>query len=110
VPGQIFSALLSSDREGVVADPFSSFSLLKMTTGSSHDSHFHGSIVSRKLLNNCVSNRVETSLWYGKSDMALTAYIVLGVLILLYAIAKGAIRFNVGPPWLRRLIIDEHKN
>jgi len=42
--------------------------------------------------------------------MASTGCIVLGVLVLLYAIAKGAIRFNFGPQWLRRLIIDEHKN
>jgi hypothetical protein len=42
--------------------------------------------------------------------MALTGYIVVGVLILLYALAKGATRFNLGPQWLRRLIIDEHKH
>jgi hypothetical protein len=44
----------------------------------------------------------------GKEDiMIVFGSIALGVLFFLYLLAKGAIRFNMGPRWLRRLIIDE---
>jgi len=44
--------LPSHDREGVVADSFSDLSLLKMAHWLLARPHFHGSIVSRKLMNN----------------------------------------------------------
>jgi hypothetical protein len=44
--------LPSRDREGVVADSFSSLSTLKMAYWLLARSHFHGSIVSRKLMYN----------------------------------------------------------
>jgi hypothetical protein len=34
-------------------------------------------------------------------------YISLCVLFLVYGLAKGADRFDVGPRWFRQLIIDE---
>jgi hypothetical protein len=40
--------------------------------------------------------------------MIVLGFIGLGVLLFLYVLAKGAIRFNVGPQWLRRFIIDKH--
>ena len=47
--------LPSRDREGVVADSFSDLSLLKMAHWLLARPHFHGSIVSRKLMNNCAT-------------------------------------------------------
>jgi hypothetical protein len=45
--------LPSRDREGVVADSFSDLSILKMAHWLLARSHFHGSIVSRRLMTNC---------------------------------------------------------
>ena len=53
MPGQIFSVLPSRDREGVVADSFSNLSLLKNGPLALARPYFHGSIVSRRLVNNC---------------------------------------------------------
>jgi hypothetical protein len=39
--------------------------------------------------------------------MIVLGYIGLSVLVFLYGLAKGAVRFDFGPRWLRRLIIDE---
>ncbi|MCU1272767.1 MAG: hypothetical protein JWO48_198 [Bryobacterales bacterium] len=50
------SCLPSRDREGVVADSFSDLSLLNMAHWLLPRPHFHGSIVSRKLMNNCATS------------------------------------------------------
>ncbi|HYM08964.1 MAG TPA: hypothetical protein VEU11_20600 [Terriglobales bacterium] len=43
--------------------------------------------------------------WY--AEIAMT-FIGLGVLLLLFIVAKGARRFNIGPQWLRQCVIDKH--
>jgi hypothetical protein len=42
--------------------------------------------------------------------MELTGYIIVGMLVFAYAVAKGAARFNLSPRWLRGLIIDQRKS
>jgi len=45
---------------------------------------------------------------YAEAEMMVLGFIGLGVLFFLFVLAKGAIRFNMGPQWLRRFIIDKH--
>jgi hypothetical protein len=39
-------------------------------------------------------------------EMDLIGAIVLSGFLLLFAVARGAYRFKVGPRWLRRLVMD----
>lgn len=40
-------------------------------------------------------------------DMIVVAYVGFSLVFLLAVLAKGALRFHVGPRWLQRLINDE---
>jgi hypothetical protein len=42
--------------------------------------------------------------------MIVLGYIGMGMLFFLFVLAKGAIRFDIGPQWLRRFIIDNSAN
>jgi hypothetical protein len=39
--------------------------------------------------------------------MELISAVILSSFVLLFAVARGAYRFKVGPQWLRRLVMDD---
>jgi hypothetical protein len=45
-------------------------------------------------------------MWYVEGDMQIVSAVLLSGFVLLFAAARGAYRFKVGPLWLRRLIFD----
>ena len=65
--------LPSRDREGVVADSLSDLSILKIAHWLLARSHFHGSIVSRRLMTNCATKTKDLSVATSCSTAEFTA-------------------------------------
>jgi len=53
-------------------------------------------------------DRWQLNSWYAETEMMVLGFIGLGVLLLMFVLAQGARRFNIGPNWLRQFLIDKH--